>query len=443
MRKVKKKVLGGGAWRAWVRRSSLGGRGSPNLAVLAQGYREAKQEGLETIDTSTKLGAMATTAAQLQQGRPGGSSFGLKTRRLAALKWQQHCVAFHKATQHLTDFDLALACLKQVQGTGDIGTALRLARSSARLENKKVALQRKQAEDSLSQYHNTHGVDACKELQQALPVLQRHDIKRVAEGAFPVFELQNKKLQEIATQLCSWSCGNRSTNFGPGLDKLWHDLHRTVDTGLSLQGESEEDIQELSLKPSICREAGVCLCTGQGLLLKRCRDEVLKKLKSSFSLKASKDLLLDGHIFLKITEVVEEGDADPIVNWYHISLMSLSPYQPTLQKVIPLSVEEEHFYPDYVYLQAGQGESTQEVRWETLASGSWFVVSSGWLNKGGRGQGDMRVCQAPLPTGHMLLLGLGAGLESAGPEGRLDPAILEVVLPWRSGLGDEARHSAC
>ena len=355
-RKVKKKILGGGRWRAWVRAASYGTQGSADLRAVAQRYRAARATGSLELDRAERLGALAATAAQQEGPGPGArqrTSFGVKSRRAATLRWQQQCRAFHTQHRDLNAFDKAQVCLSHPHAGGSLEAALRLARASARMQTAEELDQEQSEAEVLARFDKEQGQPAAQQMQATLPVLRRHGLKQVPMSGVTFFELESKPLHSSAMQVCSWMAGNRLTNFGPALDKWWMELHKAVDTGLM-----EPASNAVSLKPGRCQEAGICLCSQEGRQLLRCRNQLLKALKASFQVKKDKALLGDGHMFFKLTQskAVEEEEETSL--WFHISRVSWSPYKPTLQIVFPTTCSESAFFPDlrYVQVQIGQKE---------------------------------------------------------------------------------------
>ena len=261
------------------------------------------------------------------------------------MQWHRRCAALHTRVRHLPLMEQAEACIQESGSPCNLALSLRLCRLLVRLENNRSRALQAADDATLRKYESEEGPAALQSLQARLPVLKRHQLVRVPEQAFPLFELMPTKAQEEAVRLCSWTCSSQSSNHGPALDQLWGDIHKTVEVGLTMQ-----DVEgEVSLKPSRCQEAGVCVCTGPGVQLAALRQALFRSLKKHFATKDDKELLVQGFIAFRLfTQTEQEGTLEI---WHHISLMSLNPYFPVLQAMTPTVAEEQSFFPDFQYLE--------------------------------------------------------------------------------------------
>ena len=359
MKKVKKKLQAGGSWRAWVRTHSLGAKGSANLKQLARRYRQAQAEGSQEFQEAAELGKVAAVAAKMAPlgAVRRGAVFGLKTRRIGVMQWRAQCSSFYKKVAQWPAIEQAKACLAEGQGSGALQTALRLARAVLRLEGRKHSTRQQEEVETLRKFADGSGEEAATRIKEVLPVLRRHSLRAVPQGGLHFFELLPDLGLTAAEKVASWASSTRSSNFGPALDKLWGDLHQTIDEGLSVPEGGEQE--EVKFKPSRCQEAGLCLCTGRGLSLFRCRNQMLRALKTHFVTKTEKAALSSGCVVLQLQSFLEanlseavDAPAEPAGElWLHIGSHSWSPYRPTFQLMVLTDADEMAFHPDLIYLE--------------------------------------------------------------------------------------------
>ena len=135
MKKARKKLVGGGAYRAFVRQSTFGVTGTPNLAAVAREYRRLKAGGELPPEVQT-LGQAARQVALLpSQARSRGSHFGPNFRQLQRQKLQSSLLAFHQRHSLSSPWDLAQTVVKEAQG----GRALKQALSMLKFFQKKTS----------------------------------------------------------------------------------------------------------------------------------------------------------------------------------------------------------------------------------------------------------------------------------------------------------------
>ena len=168
-------------------------------------------------------------------------------------------------------------------------------------------------------------------MRASCPFLSHISCKMVPDANLRLVELGVEKLRDDVEATCSWACQSRS-NVAPGLGKVWREAHQTVtgeNVGLSEEPELEEEAEEEGdNKP--CRDAGVCVCSEAGLRLKRCRNEFLRRMKSTFNTKNLKTQLELGQVAVRFSDTADtEGGEHALL--LHVALMSWSPYKPTFQ----------------------------------------------------------------------------------------------------------------
>ena len=138
------------------------------------------------------------------------------------------------------------------------------------------------------------------------------------------------------------------------LQKDWAHKNRVVMETASVKAAEEEEEPHAE---TICAKEGLCLCCSAGRqavtlrnALMRCLKEVCTRMQSS-----KRQLLLDGHVCLRLTGVASSGRSgnqwqevledllgetvEGVVSdgtwWYHIGMHYLKPYRATLQVLQP------------------------------------------------------------------------------------------------------------
>ena len=210
-------------------------------------------------------------------------------------------------------------------------------------------------EHSLEDFQQTKGAEAVARALEAMPALRRYSLKLVPIGRHTVLELTPDQIQQRATRLASWACGQRGSNVGSNLDRLWAERHQTITEPSASQAEHGQH------PSSKCADAGVCLCTGAGLGLKQLHNALLRMMKRRFQGKAKQELA-DGLYTLRLfADRASEDSALPAAEGshdeehiLHLSLMYWKPYRPTFHKLVRSERPkgEADFPAEWVYVQA-------------------------------------------------------------------------------------------
>eukprot|EP00971_Amphidinium_carterae_P199036 3949828-Amphidinium_carterae.1 len=350
-----KKHPHGGAWRAWVRRRTVGQVGRPPLAQLAQEFHAAKAAG--ALEGAAEAGQMHTKWALVvkQTGRkvPGQLQ---TSRALKALQKRRQQEVFFLQNCSMTWQGKLQAIQEQVcsaQGSEQAGQLARAFQSWELAQRRKAEQEHDQIE---KQYEELYGKPRKEQLQRAWPCLANLELQCVAHPGLNVVQLQQGKMVDECLQACAWLCAHPQSNVGASLEKCWGSMHETVHEGPAMP---EPDTQQASSGHGACLQAGICLCSGN---LKRVRNRLLKLFKETLTLKHVKHLLAAGHIVMKISlasDITMEPSASITRQYfYHVGLMSWSPYKPTLHELaLAAAPNGEEAVEDMIYLKA-------HVHWE-------------------------------------------------------------------------------
>ena len=270
--------------------------------------------------------------------------------------WLGEFVVLHRALAS-AGWDKALAAVVAAQGGKSIQQALSLLRSSQRTDTQQLQAREKADEQAIEELQKTWGAVAIEKALTLHPALQRYGVRILPVGTFTLLELVLDHVEHRALKLSSWSCAQRGSNIGVSLDSVWERAHQNVQE--PTRG-AEEAKPEETAQSSPCQEAGVCLCTGPGLALKKLRNSLLRQMKRLFK-GASRQELEDGWFCLRLF-IDEEQDSTEILqplpteeHFLHVALMYWKPYRPTFHKLLrserPLA--ETHYPGQWVYVEAG------------------------------------------------------------------------------------------
>ena len=359
--KTKKKTSPrGGRWRAWIRYKSQGQKGTPNITELARSYHDAVVAECPDLLDLARHGAAATKACRIAVRKIKGSSFGI-TGRLALSKCRRQVkAAFWHKTCGMSVSDRALAIAEHrgthgVQGDA-LQSAMSMARSHQNMDGRNKVRQVEADLKAVEMYESSAGLQSLSKLTELLPWLLPESLKPVPMGKSACFSFKPSG-QETATMGCAWAGASRKTNVGPCLEEAWAEQHQTVMHNMC------PPVGVAGAMSSVCRDAGICICSVQGRRLYRFRNALLRQMKASFKEPSKRNLLAEGFVVAHLSCIsgpMEDGpDSGPGEGgmhdlWLHVGLQYFSPYRPTyhiLQKVDSPDHEEQDATP-CVYLKA-------------------------------------------------------------------------------------------
>lgn len=349
---------GGGPWRAFVHTQCAGVRGTPDLKELSRIY---KQLGDDERQRLQQIGVVATDVHRMDPSRP---SFGLRPsdfrKELQArgdqALFQQMLAAKSDDEQHRRMADGVLQ-----QGTP---MGLQEALSTSKRQMRMLASYKKQlakTRTSLLVEYAASGhrvmADRIYELAGPSPVWPLH-LSAIADQRLPIFELRGSAIQH-AQVFTTWSL-HRGDGHSP-------DVAATARRLMEASWTAQHDVLAHSSAPPLpklakargspCWDAGFCICDGDGRLVHLCRSKFLKHLAGSFRQgTADRDALKGRNVFIKLmvvpTDVIDKAAEEGLAHhactclWWHVSAMYLSPFRPTVQRMIALDCDEGEDFRD-------------------------------------------------------------------------------------------------
>lgn len=323
----------GGPWRAFIRKRTLGTSGVPNLSTLSKAYKQSVENDLEEMQAVRLHGRTVTQVAR-HAGLSGAvSAFGPKGRKLQRNHRQALRKSLIAATESVDKDAQALAVGQHVLAMGmDIDACLSLARSALR---QSLAQGRRRQQDDVA------AIRAWQEGPGAAVVAkakEQHEHLR-AQDVFPLPSPQGALIvapacdREGLSRAVSWSHTSHATNLSSCLKEDWARMHQPL-----VVDEAAPSNVGVSA-PAPCLEAGFCVCSGDGKVLRRIRDQFLSAMKKAFPRQSpQRDLLRNASVVAcvsgtRITDDYEEMLAAECVSrtvYWHIGLMYLSPFRPTV-----------------------------------------------------------------------------------------------------------------
>eukprot|EP00971_Amphidinium_carterae_P246394 4893594-Amphidinium_carterae.1 len=237
-------------------------------------------------------------------------------------------------------------------GHDNFTASLKMAKAFRRLDSERLQESSKEQEEVLESYAKHIGVEKVHKLQEMMPFAQRYAMQAVPDGCLDLYEMVPDKTVARAQVVCSYMFAHKNSQAGAAVDEWWAELHQTVEE------ESTNRVAEKSLKPSVCQEAGICLCkeSHTGKQLMAAKNAFLRALKDVTQTKETKSLLSSGMLLVKFTTGAGNDDAtstsahsDELM--FHIALMYWKPYRPTLHQVCFVACPAEEEARDYTYVQ--------------------------------------------------------------------------------------------
>ena len=318
---------------------TLGTRGRPNLAQVAADYRQLKAGADPEAVEAARLGREAAIAVKRLSAPTNRSwgSFGPTTRQMQAARARQSQLAFYTANKEKTMVEQAQLLMEKVYSGSSLASSLGLAKACSRLAKAAERQQEMEHHRVLQEYQNSQGETLVKGVLQQVPTLARSSLEVVPDPALRLFQLRPQSLVTQGIKACSVLSGNASSNAAKELQRYWQGLHTTVDSGMETGAERGASSRE---RPRPCLESGVCLCEGEGKVLKRCMQLFLKLMKERFRTQAQKLELAAGKVVC-LCQPLHEGDEARGSNdfaemevFLHIGLMYWKPYRPTCQLML-------------------------------------------------------------------------------------------------------------
>eukprot|EP00971_Amphidinium_carterae_P205384 4076238-Amphidinium_carterae.2 len=350
--KTKKQTQAGGTYRLYVKLTTQGQRGKPNLRQVANDYKNARRGGAAMLKQCEVLGKAVAMAAKLVPSAQ--RTFGMKSMQLQRLRLKR------QAELLLTDgfgvVELATKILADVSNPETSSVAIQKARAVSRVCREQKLADEKGNAEVLQEFNKTCGMRRLQSLQAVLPTLSTSSFEVVPDPDLFMVEGKAESLAARSKLLSSIASTHPESGLSTYLDGYWGRLHATIN-------EKDGDVVASHVdNPTPCFLAGVCLCgnTLEGAILKNVRNRLLSSMKTQLRNKDRKDLLHQGLVVLKFvakeesaagnTIALKGSDGRTMELLLHIALMSFSPYVPAFHVVSPVPCPDSE-NPEYMYVQ--------------------------------------------------------------------------------------------
>ena len=334
LKKLKRRFVGGGAWRAFLHRRFSGQRGGrPDIKAAAVDYHAmlTNQDPAHAHDHS--IGVAAKMFATMKQSHQRGSNFGPDRRSLQRTVNRQARVSFWHRTKQLPPQarSSALAVQADFQGKG-LGAVVALARDQHRQDKQVKARQHELDLSVLESFETGPGQECIDKIAKIMPALNlnKHTVTPVPTTLGVCFDLHPPDSRRVCKGL-AWAGATQKTNLAIHLEQQWIEHHKTVE---------HNQCMPIASVPSTlgdCVLAGRCVCNGAGLTLMTMRNSLQKHMKSYFKFNPDKASLRDGNVVVQLR--VSPGQHDHAHNvadvWLHVAAMYFSPYRPTYHELRP------------------------------------------------------------------------------------------------------------
>ena len=238
-------------------------------------------------------------------------------------------------------------------GSGDFRNAITLARQQKHLQSRHRLQVRAQQVQVLQQWHDQVGKavveEACAVLPPLMP-LKQHIIAIPSPGG-SILHVASTPSQAATTSI-AWASKTRSTTMGQALEAEWLRQHKT-------QFQKPASHPSTSRSTSSCSLLGYCICTGQGKVLWKIRNCLLRWLKAIFNDKPLKAVLGSGKVVLRFVEPTTDTPSSSAANYadkeifLHVSAMYWSPYRPIFCRLTRAEIPPgEAAHRQRIYLKA-------------------------------------------------------------------------------------------
>eukprot|EP00971_Amphidinium_carterae_P351001 6491847-Amphidinium_carterae.2 len=335
-----------GAWRAFVKSKCGGVQGRPNMKALARHFKALKETGNPLYDTYVAMG-VALSAVAVHKRR---QKMALVGKILAFQKSQS--LLFYKRWCNSPFSDMVWAIERQFLGAeGAIGKAITWARTFQREQMEAERRKVEQARLSLEQFTSTLGKTQIEDMSKVYGFVSPATFQPLPLGEVMLLRHTPPTRDHAVRATNTALMDQKRSNLGVCMSDYWQQWHETVDAKQAQEFRHEVDTERL------CQKEGICLCCGDGLLLKKLRNAVNDFMKQAFKKQQSlKALCKDGSCVLEFSHTMDTGIVaddlpspagavrDEVPNVFlHVAMLYLSPFRATyhcVQRVQSPSMDE-------------------------------------------------------------------------------------------------------
>ena len=341
-----KRVPRGGTYRAFVRLTTKGARGRPDLAKVADEYRRHTRAHDVLYQRAARLGRAASWAGRFCSR--SASSFGPRTldERRKQLGAMRNALWARTAGQDAAARALALSGVALRQGCS-LGETVAFSRSCAREAGAQTRAELDAARQDVRQFQlGPAGRDQLATLTSGLPHIAMVDVHPIPAVFGDCFGVGDPDPND-AVKGAAWvgANGKRCGGVGVAVDEFWKDLHKLIvdDECTQVLGEGAGPGRGPGDDDDQCWARGVCVCSEEGLRLKRMARLLIAYVKRKCTPRSAAHAQLGrGAIVVRLSGGPKRGatmdelladDAPFVDEWWHIGHNLWTPYGLWLMRV--------------------------------------------------------------------------------------------------------------
>lgn len=327
------RVRAPGLWKAFVALESAGQQGRPDLKELGRRYRETRESRPEELAEAQRLadaGRRARAAGDVSRGLGGHHRY---TQRV--VEQQRDALQLQRLSANLGDPESATQVMDEFAFSNlSLSDALRLARKECRL------IERGRLQSDESERNILVGFQCSTSAEAALALLPPGLPDWVGRmHAVPCSLAPTLQFRPPVTQLAAGLVAfakeqSAKSNLRLCMDAWWKGRHRFV----SHDDVPKDGADGEGPPPSPCWVAGVCLCSGRGVLLKRFERNLFRCMKACFRKGTAAYLELRASKIYMLVQGRSPGDLDDDPpqesQFWHIAYLCASPFEFTIQDIV-------------------------------------------------------------------------------------------------------------
>ena len=361
----------GGVQRAFVRLTSLGTRGSPDVSEVARRFREHRAAGTPLFHSAQSLAEAAKKRiAAGVGGGIGAQTFGLKARQIRRTQMQALADALSNRTLDMnTDDRRMIATRTSLAQAGNLPEALRLARSS----DMSASRCRRNAEAAAAlqlQEWQASQEESLQSIQQYLPEQSGANLELVPfAGGVRCVDCTHRHLASVTAGVAWAVCNYRTSPLAAAMEQDWQ-----LNSELLKESDCEAipaAALAMSAADQSCYKAGMCVCAGKGKSIQDRVNSLLAHMRRLFPRASYQRAMgVSGHVVVRLVGkggvLDDDGEVDLLASldasasvYWHIGLLYLSPFRPTFMKVnIVEGVNETEPTPERMYIESANEFAT-------------------------------------------------------------------------------------
>eukprot|EP00971_Amphidinium_carterae_P350440 6491543-Amphidinium_carterae.1 len=338
VKQLKRKHIGGGTFRAFISRVFSGKKGCrPDFRGVSADYWEHVRNQDASFLQDKAVGRAARHVAYHKGSQNRSSNFGPSQRSLQRVAAKNAQKLLWERTKNLdgNDRSKALVEFAAFRGMG-LKALVAMARSQHKQDGQALMRAFEENMQEIVAYQTSLGQEALSKIAAALPGMQlsKDTLTPVPSELGHVFEVHPPDTEKVSESM-AWAAASHTTNVASAFQQQWLLNHKTVEC------DKCEPIGDPPPQPKVCREAGRCLCSSEGTILKAIKASVLDNMRKRFKGK-QRSMLMDGQVVLQLSGKSRDcsNTEAHVQHWLYVSAMYLRPFRPTYELLMPYAGED-------------------------------------------------------------------------------------------------------